>query len=288
MPTRRQFIRTGLWAMAGAPVATALYAWRIEPHWLAITRRELPVVGLPPALEGRTLVQLSDLHVGPKVDDEYVVRTFRRVAALEPDFVVVTGDWITWRGAGQFDQLARVLEHLPHGRLGTLGILGNHDYGFGWRMAAVGDRVAAIVGAAGVTLLRNQRATIQGLTFAGLDDFWGPHFAPGPVLGGLTPRTAAIVLSHNPDTADEPIWGDYAGWILAGHTHGGQCKPPFLPPPLLPVRNRRYTSGVFEVGRARRLFISRGVGHLIRLRFNVRPEATLFRLTPAPPGSPAP
>jgi predicted MPP superfamily phosphohydrolase len=66
--------------------------------------------------------------------------------------------------------------------------------------------------------------------------------------------------------------------ILTGHTHGGQCKPPFLPPPLLPVRNRRYTAGPIEVVEGRWLYISRGVGHLLEVRFNVRPEVPLFRL----------
>jgi hypothetical protein len=94
----------------------------------------------------------------------------------------------------------------------------------------------------------------------------------------LPARAAAIVLSHNPDTADLPGWGAYSGWILSGHTHGGQCKPPFLPPPLLPVRNRRYTCGEFELAGGRRLYISRGVGHLQRVRFNVRPEITVFRM----------
>ena len=90
-----------------------------------------------------------------------------------------------------------------------------------------------------------------------------------------------LVLSHNPDTCDLPGWGGYQGWILAGHTHGGQCKPPFLPPPLLPVRNRRYTAGEFALTDGRKLYINRGVGHLLRVRFNVRPEVTVFTLTPA-------
>ena len=68
------------------------------------------------------------------------------------------------------------------------------------------------------------------------------------------------------------------GWILSGHTHGGQCKPPFLPPPLLPVRNRRYTSGEIDATGGRRLYISRGVGHTMMVRFNARPEVTVFTL----------
>jgi predicted MPP superfamily phosphohydrolase len=75
--------------------------------------------------------------------------------------------------------------------------------------------------------------------------------------------------------------------VLAGHTHGGQCKPPFLPPPLLPVRNRRYTAGEFAVAPGRTLYINRGLGHLIQVRFNVRPELTLFTLERAAPGGTA-
>jgi hypothetical protein len=97
----------------------------------------------------------------------------------------------------------------------------------------------------------------------------------------LNPAEAALVLCHNPDAADEPVWAGYRGWILAGHTHGGQCKPPFLPPPLLPVKNRRYTCGAFDLGDGRNLYISRGLGYLRRVRFGVRPEITLFRLVAA-------
>jgi predicted MPP superfamily phosphohydrolase len=92
---------------------------------------------------------------------------------------------------------------------------------------------------------------------------------------------AAIALCHNPDGADALEWGDYRGWILAGHTHGGQCRPPFLPPPLLPVRNRRYAAGEVGAPGGRTLYISRGVGYYLHVRFNVRPEVTLFTLRPA-------
>ena len=59
-------------------------------------------------------------------------------------------------------------------------------------------------------------------------------------------------------------------------------KPPFLPPPILPVNNRRYTAGAFDVGPGRTLYINRGLGFLHQVRFAVRPELTLFTLTRAP------
>lgn len=224
------------------------------------------------------LVQLSDLHVGPRVDDAYLIRSLDRVRALRPDFVVFTGDFISYEPEGGLAHLERVLRHYPLGRLGTTAILGNHDYGPGWSHPDVADGVAGIAGAAGITMLRNGCIIQNGLQIVGLDDLWANRFALADGLAQAEASAPTVVLSHNPDTLDLPGWDAYQGRVLCGHTHGGQCKPPFLPPPLLPVQNRRYTSGEFPLSGNRQAYISRGVGHLIRVRFNVRPEVTLFRL----------
>ena len=279
--TRRQAIKTIAGAGCGS-LAVGLYTWRIEPHWLEFTHPSLPISGLPAELEGRTLAHLSDLHIGPQVDDSYILETFGRVQELQPDFVAFTGDWITYRGPHQVEQLRRVVTHLPQGRLGTIGILGNHDYGIDWRMLDVGDQITEILNNVGVTMLRNQAFTASGLQFIGLDDLWGPHFAPAKLLSEKGQDPSTIVLCHNPDAADRSVWGNYAGWMLAGHTHGGQCKPPFLAPPLLPVKNRRYVAGEIALSGNRRMYISRGVGHLLRVRFAVRPEVPIFQLRRAP------
>lgn len=275
--SRRQALRT-LGIAGTSALAVGVYTWRIEPHWLEFTYPLLPISGLPAELEGRTLAQVSDLHVGPQVDDAYIVETFQRVQQAAPDFVVFTGDWITYRNKAQLEQLRRVLAHMPRGRLGTVGILGNHDYGRDWRMVDVAEHVAEIARAAGVTLLRNDTFAVSGLQFIGLDDLWSPRFDPAPVLAKSGQDASTIVLCHNPDAVDHPVWGGYKGWVLAGHTHGGQCKPPFLPPPVLPVANKRYVAGKIELSGGRKMYISRGVGHLLRVRFNVRPEVAMFQL----------
>ncbi len=277
--TRRRFLQATA-AATGLGVATGLYAWQWEPHWLDLVERPLPVAHLPDSLVGRRLVQVSDMHIGPRVDDGYLIGAFDRVKALSPEIVVYTGDFITDE-ARIYEHVRAMSVHLPLGRQATLGVLGNHDFGPRWSQAEVADRIVELVSAAGVRILRNEIAEVGGLHIVGMDDLWGGRFDPVRALGRLDPQAAAVALSHNPDSADRQGWGDYQGWILAGHTHGGQCKLPFFPPPILSVRNRRYISGEYALAGNRRMYISRGVGHSLKVRFNVRPEITVFTLARA-------
>jgi uncharacterized protein len=160
--------------------------------------------------------------------------------------------------------------------------MGNHDYASSWSRGDVADALESRLTALGVRVLRNAMATIQGLQLIGVDDFWGTNFHPEKVLLRVAAGQPVLTLCHNPDAVDLPIFAHHPGWVLAGHTHGGQCKPPFLPPPQLPVKNRRYTSGEFALSNGRRMYINRGLGHLLRVRFNARPEITVFTLNGAP------
>ena len=302
---RRRFLAVGVGAVAAA-AGTAVYAWQIEPYWLDVVRRPMPLENLPPSLEGKTLLQVSDVHVGPRVSSDYLIRAFEVGRALAPDFVAYTGDFVSYRSPHEIAELARLLRTAPRGRLATVASLGNHDYGRNWRSIAVADDVSRVATDVGMVVLRNDVRTLGGLQFAGLADFWSPEFGPhhglpptGELVAPVPSRFAradtdasgalrllardapTVVLSHNPDVQDLAIWDGVRGWVLAGHTHGGQVKPPFLPPPILPVRNKRYTAGAFDVGPGRTMYINRGLGFLVQVRFDVRPELTLFTLTRA-------
>ncbi len=278
--TRRRVLR----GLAGGTLAGAAgaFGWAMgfEPHWLEVVERTALLAGLPPSLAGKRLVQVSDLHVG-RSDVDYLVRVMSRVNALRPDLIALTGDVIDHQGEPVLRDVSRVLGALHPAALASVACLGNHDFGYNWSDARLGDRVAGVANDAGLRVLRNERVDVAGLTIAGMDDLWSPSFRPREALGGLDASRDAVCLCHNPDACDAAeAWHGFRGLILSGHTHGGQCKPPWLPPPLLPVANRRYVAGFYEVGERRRVYVNRGVGHTLRARFNCRPEVTVVTLAP--------
>jgi predicted MPP superfamily phosphohydrolase len=272
--TRRRILRLGVY---GGGAATLAYTGLVEPFFMELVERDLPIEKLPESLKGKTLVQISDIHASARVSVNYLVESLARVAALKPDIIVYTGDFITL-DEGTERSMAAVFPHLPKGRIGTAAILGNHDYGVNWAEETWAKKVTDGLGEVGIPVLLNEVLDFGGLQVLGFGDSWADKIDLAKGLSALDSGRASLVLSHNPDTVDQGDWSSYKGWILAGHTHGGQCKPPFLPPPVLPVINKLYTAGHFELSGGRNLYINRALGYLHQVRFNVRPEVTVFTL----------
>lgn len=278
---RRKFIKRTLWGTAGIGFLTGLYTWQIEPFWLEFVKRKMPIANLPDALVGNTLMQISDIHIGNRFDYNYIIDSFKKAQQFNPDFVVYTGDYVNYENEKQFEQLDEVLKHTVKGKKGTVGVLGNHDYGENWAEQDVADKISEQLTSAGIHILNNDQVDVSGLNIIGLDDYWALNFAPERVMNNYDQSLANILLCHNPDVCDLDVWNGYKGWILAGHTHGGQCKPPFLRAPMLPVKNKKYSQGEIDLNDGRILYINRAVGHLWQVRFNVRPEITIFELEKA-------
>ena len=159
--SRRRFLQ-GAAASGGLSLLTGFYTWRIEPHWLQIVERQLPVANLPKALEGARLAQLSDLHIGPRVDDSYLLSVFDRARAISPEIVVYTGDFTSY-ASDVIDHTRRVFADLPTGSRATFGILGNHDYGLNWSHPDLADEIAELARLASVQVLRNEVGEVGGL-----------------------------------------------------------------------------------------------------------------------------
>jgi predicted MPP superfamily phosphohydrolase len=278
---RRKFIKRTFWGTVGIGFLTGLYTWQIEPFWLEFVKRKMPIANLPDNLIGKRLMQISDIHIGNRFDYNYIIDSFKKAQKFNPDFVVYTGDYVSYENEKQFEQLDEVLKYTVKGKIGTVGILGNHDYGENWAEQNVADKISEQLTNAGIEVLKNDQVNILGLNIIGFDDYWALNFAPEKVMNNYDQNKANLLLCHNPDVCDLDVWNGYKGWILSGHTHGGQCKPPFLNAPMLPVKNKRYSQGEIDLNDGRTLYVNRAVGHLWQVRFNVRPEITIFELEKA-------
>lgn len=277
-PTRRRFLRRLGQGTLAAALGAGVYSWAVEPHWVQVVEQRMPLARLPKSLAGRRLVQISDLHVGEAVSSDYLCRVLRGLARFEPDYLAITGDFMTTKRGEQIDEVMRVLAESPMGDIPTFACLGNHDFGRGFRSTQIADRLSERLDAAGVRLLRNASTEVDGLQWAGAGDLWAGECDVRSSLSRIDPTRGSILLAHNPDIADAHGCSAFSGWILSGHTHGGQVRLPLLGAPVMPIKNKRYQRGHVPLDDSRGLYVNRGLGHSLRVRFGARPEVTVHTL----------
>lgn len=289
---RRAFRRKrhGMLASSAAAVAsatvTAVYSLYLEYRWLEVTRLRIPVRGLPPAFHGFRIVQLSDIHHSSVVPLSFVERCIEDANNLDPDLIVLTGDYVTTRDsrfAGAVLSAFRALR----ARFAVCAVLGNHDRGIYRFRRSSREPVDADIyqdqfDRVGVRLLVNEPFHLisggSALAVVGLDDLWGGGFDEEMAFDGVDRHTPRVVLCHNPDGA-VLLRGHRADLILSGHTHGGQVVLPLVGTPWLPVVHRQFISGFYRVG-PNLMYVNRGIGHLPPVRINCHPEISLFELVP--------
>jgi predicted MPP superfamily phosphohydrolase len=273
--TRRRLL-AGLGVTIFTPTAMGGYARFIEPHWLQVVHMDMPLRGVPAAWDGRRIAHITDLHVGNLVDDDYLRAAIGRINDLHADMVVITGDVIDV-GKGGTPAMGRdVLRDLAIPEHGVWVVLGNHDYGRGWREKRIADALAGELRGLGFHVLRNDLVDVNGLQLVGVDDLYSGQADREKALAGFDAMRDGLALVHNPDEVDQPAWKSFTGWILAGHTHGGQVRVPLLGPLILPIENRRFAAGLVDLATHRRLYVNCGVGYLRKVRFCVRPEVAVF------------
>jgi len=272
-------------AALGAAAALSLCYLLYESQWLRVVEHDLPLADLPPDLEGFTIVQLSDLHVGSR--PSFNLRTTRKAIAVTrrigPDLVVITGDLVT--GESRLADLYDELRRLPPSR-GVFAVLGNHDHG---HMKLVKQPAADLSGlaAAGVRLLHNECVTLPvgaaTLQVCGIDDLQHGHGDVAPVRAALdrSPDTVRLLLSHYAEVGAQLAPGDVA-LVLSGDTHGGQIC---LPAPgvaggriMFSQPRARFREGFYDED-GTLVYVTRGVGtSFLPFRLLCRPEIVVFRL----------
>jgi uncharacterized protein len=249
------------------------YVHDLEPSWIEVRSVSLSLPHLAPEFSGYRIVQLSDIHADRWMTAQRIQKVVNQVNQMSPDLVVLTGDFVT-RNAEQYAPNLTVLKALtPKDR--TLAILGNHD---AWTNP---DLVQKILEAADIDVLANQLVTLargsQQLHIGGVDDVWAQRDRLQDVLAALPSRGAAILLAHEPDFADTSAATGRFDLQLSGHSHGGQVRLPFMKWVLPPLAHK-YPEGQYQVGSMIQ-YTNRGLGSSgIPIRFNCRPEITIFTL----------
>ncbi|MGB8701549.1 MAG: metallophosphoesterase [Thermosynechococcaceae cyanobacterium] len=261
--------------MVGLIFGVVFYSHNIEPNWIQVKTIPLQLPHLASEFSGYRIVQLSDIHADPWMTAQRLGTIVERVNRLQPNTVVLTGDFVT-RSAAQFAPHLLALKAL-HPTDKTLAVLGNHD---AWSNP---DLVQSALETFGVDVLANQVATLSResaqLHIAGVDDVWAKRDRLDAVLASLPPNGASILLAHEPDFATRSAATERFDLQLSGHSHGGQVHIPFLPR-VLPALGEIYPIGQYQVGSMIQ-YTNRGVGMSgLPFRFNCRPEITVFTLHP--------
>lgn len=290
-PQRRSFLVTAACGTVGMGVlAGATYPVMIEPGWLKVRRLKVPIKGLPPSLNGLTLVQLSDFHHDEWISIDHVHDAIRLANSLQPDIMLLTGDYVT----STPELIAPAVQALQElkSRIGSVGVLGNHDW---WTDVKETRRQFEN---ANIPLIDNDRLFVTanrkfskdpdsdaGLCIAGVGDLWEDTIEPERALRGVSEATPRLLLSHNPDAAEEDSIrnGDHRiDLMISGHTHGGQVRLPFIGTPIVPSAfGSKYVQGLVD-GPACRVQISAGIGlAMLPIRFNVPPEIVHITLQSA-------
>lgn len=277
--TRRRFLKTmggGVLGLGATAIGGTTWATKIEPDAVETTFQTIPLAHLPVAFDGLTLVQVSDWHLGTWMTLDRMLAIARQANALNPDVLVMTGDFLTRFGPTTFDDITASMAAFT-AKESVLAILGNHDH---WTSAAkVGQALGRVPAA---KLLLNEHIVLtrgtDHLYIAGVDDIWEQKNDLGKALNGIPTDAAVILLAHEPDYADEVAATGRVGLQLSGHSHGGQVRLPFIGAPITPPLGQKYDMGLYNVA-GMALYTNRGLGMVSPdVRFNCRPEITHFTL----------
>ena len=268
---------SALGVMALTPAITLIgffMARRVAP----VVDVEIPLAGLAAELEGFTIAQISDIHVGATIKRGFVEAIVERVNALEADMVAITGDLVD----GSVRDLAHHTEPLARleSRHGTYVVTGNHEYYSGAH--AWIDELRRL----GTRVLLNEHVVLDHdgakLGVAGVTDYSAQYFDlshksdPHRAAAGMPADITRVLLAHQPRSAPSAALAGY-DLQLSGHTHGGQ----FWPWNLFVRLSQPFTVGLNRIGRMW-VYISRGTGYWgPPMRFGIPSEITRIRLVRA-------
>ena len=269
-PRRRKRYRWSLSLIILLGTAAGVDALLIEPYWIEVTHHEIRGTVATPL----KIAHLSDIHAYGFGRRER--RVLEVLAEEQPDIILITGDSPgRWLGApsGNYSGAKEVYERL-HAPLGVWFVHGN------WENALPMRNERTFYDSVGVHLLLNSNGEARpGVWIAGLDDPYTGTAKPDAALAGIPPGVYTILLFHSPGYFSHVV--GRVNLCLAGHTHGGQVRLPFVNTALwLPRGSGHFLEGWYE-DEGTKMYVSRGIGtSLLPIRFFCRPEIDFITVRP--------
>jgi uncharacterized protein len=290
------------WIFAGLLIVfLMLLIWGalIEPYLLDIEEETAVIPNLPSGWEGRQVGVVSDFQVGMWGDNEATIRkSVDRLLEIHPDFILFLGDFIYHAPEdreSEINVVIQMLEPLTKTDIPIYAVLGNHDY----QVNEVGEtpnkdlaqRLEQRLEAIGIQVLQNevvvlpiQKPEDDPFYLVGIGAYQPDLGNPVNVFSAVSPEAPRLVIMHNP-ASFASIPAQAAPFAVAGHTHGGQIRIPFLPEwsyltyiESEPVHTDGWINDYGQPGN--QLYVNRGIGFsLIPIRINCMPEITLFTLS---------
>lgn len=271
--SRRDFVKKSLdlssFVLATGLSARAMYEARFVKH----EKIDIKITNLQQKYK---IVQISDIHIGGLIDASFIEKIIKRVNAMNPDLVVITGDLVDIALDKAEDALEafRVLES----KYGTYFIVGNHEYFH--NIGKIIDKVKSL----GIRVLENENLYIgqegKGFNLAGVYDMFGYRiqaYEPDiyKALKGRDTHSPTILLAHQPKFVEEV--GSGVDLMLSGHTHGGQL----YPFGLLVRLQQPYLKGLHQHNDALQVYVNKGTGFWgPPMRLGASSEITEINLVP--------
>jgi predicted MPP superfamily phosphohydrolase len=266
--TRRDALRALAAAGVGLTAGPIAYGAAYERHRFVRVEQELPVSGLPPALDGFRIGLITDIHHSASVSASDVARAVELLRSAQPDLIVLGGDYVTFGNRDYVQPVAELLAPLAHAPQGAFAVLGNHDDDKDMPAALVERGFAVLKDQRTRVILRGETVDLVGIRF------WTrrvQHLTT--VLKDTGPTT--ILLAHDPRRLSQAAQLDVP-LVLSGHTHGGQVLLPGVG--AIAAREFPVLAGFAREGNSA-LFVSRGVGTVyMPVRINCPPEVAVLTL----------
>jgi len=265
--TRRTALKSAATVAVGVSAGVVAHGYLWARHAIQVSRVELPVAGLAPALDGLRIGLVTDLHLSALVPPEDVIRAVALVNAERPDLIVLGGDYISFHDRAYAEPVAEILAQAT-APLGAVAILGNHDDERAMTAALERGHISVLADARTAVRARGASLELIGLKF-----WTRTADTLRDLLKGAT--SPVVLLAHDPRRVVEAASLGIP-CVLSGHTHGGQIVIPGLGAPAarkFPVARGRLTQGGTE------LYVSAGVGTVVvPVRINCPPEVSIVTL----------